>query len=289
MRRFNIWSLLADRRGLAVTLVVLSIAVLVLGARGWLGPLEGTVLAPLIPAQTFITRIVGAVSNAFNAPSDLEALRARNAELEKQLADLAAENVQLQEARAQLAIVSALLDYASSSPERRYVTADVVSRDPSLFLRYVLLNKGSRDGLVRGMPVVTDKGLVGQITEVTPNASKVLLITDATSAVAVRLQTSRAEGMVTGQQSGELRLNFISVDVDLKPDEIILTSGLGGQFPTGLVVGRVVSTRKRTFDVFQEADVQSAIDFDQLETVLIITNFEPPQLGPLLGTPTPAP
>ncbi len=289
MRRFNIWSLLADRRGLAVTLVVLSIAVLVLGLRGWLGPLEGTVLAPLIPVQTFITRLYGTVSNAFNAPSDLEALRARNAELEKQLTDLTAENVQLQEARAQLAIVSALLNYASSSPERHYVTADVVSRDPSLFLRYVLLNKGSRDGLVRGMPVVTDKGLVGQITEVTPNASKVLLITDATSAVAVRLQTSRAEGMVTGQQSGELRLNFISVDVDLKPDEIILTSGLGGQFPTGLVVGRVVSTRKRTFDVFQEADVKSAIDFNQLETVLIITNFEPPQLGPLLGTPTPAP
>lgn len=289
MRRFNIWSLLADRRGLAVTLVVLSIAVLVLGLRGWLGPLEGTVLAPLIPVQAFITRLYGTVSNAFNAPSDLEALRARNAELEKQLTDLTAENVQLQEARAQLAIVSALLNYASSSPERHYVTADVVSRDPSLFLRYVLLNKGSRDGLVRGMPVVTDKGLVGQITEVTPNASKVLLITDATSAVAVRLQTSRAEGMVTGQQSGELRLNFISVDVDLKPDEIILTSGLGGQFPTGLVVGRVVSTRKRTFDVFQEADVKSAIDFNQLETVLIITNFEPPQLGPLLGTPTPAP
>jgi rod shape-determining protein MreC len=135
------------------------------------------------------------------------------------------------------------------------------------------------------MPVVTDQGLVGLVTEATPNASKVLLITDASSAVNVRLQESRAEGVLIGQQSGELRLLYITQDVEMKSGDRIITSGLGGQFPPGIVVGTVASVRRRINDVAQEADVRSAIDFNRLETVLIITNFRPPELQPLLSTP----
>jgi rod shape-determining protein MreC len=151
----------------------------------------------------------------------------------------------------------------------------------------VLLNKGSESGILRDMPVVTDKGLVGLVTETTPTASKVVLITDLSSAVNVRLQNSRAEGVVLGQQSGELRLNYISIEVDMKQDERVVTSGLGGQFPQGILVGTVASVRKRTFDVFQEADVKSSIDFNRLETLLVITNYERPNILPLIGTPAP--
>ncbi len=289
MRRFKLPPWLADRLGLATLLLILSIGVIVLGQRGVFNPAKSGLLAPLVPVQTFVTQIYNTVYNNLFAPSDLEELRKRNAELEQQVARLTNENVQLREAEAQLKVVSALLDYARANPEQRYIAADVVGRDESLFLRYVLLNKGTNDGVTRDMPVVADQGLVGVITEATANASKVLLVTDASSAVNVRLQDSRAEGVITGQESGELRLNYISVDVDMKPGDRIITSGLGGQFPAGIVVGTVASARKRTFDVFQEADVKSAIDFNRLETVLIITNFEPPQLQPLLGTATPAP
>ncbi|MBM4421811.1 MAG: rod shape-determining protein MreC [Chloroflexi bacterium] len=286
MHRFKPPSWLGDRLGLAALLLILSIGVIVLGQRG---AFSGALLTPLIPLQTFATQIYNTVYNNLFAPSDLEELRARNDELERQVAQLTNENVQLREAEAQLRVVSALLNYARDNPEQSYLTADVVGRDESLFLRYVLLNKGTNDGVTRDMPVVTDQGLVGLVTEATANASKVLLITDASSAVNVRLQDSRAEGVVVGQESGELRLLFISVDVEMATGTRIVTSGLGGQFPQGIVVGTVASVRKRTFDVFQEADVQSAIDFNRLETVLIITNFEPPQLQPLLGTATPGP
>lgn len=287
MRRFKPPSWLSDRLGLAAVLLVLSIGVVVLGQRGVFAPVKSGLLAPLMPVQALVTQIYNTVYNNLFAPSDLEELRRRNAELERQVAELTDENVRLQEAEAQLKVVSALLDYARANPERSYIAADVVGRDESLFLRYVLLNKGSNDGVTRDMPVITDQGLVGVVTEVTANASKVLLITDALSAVNVRLQDSRAEGVITGQESGELRLNYISVDVEMKPGDRIITSGLGGQFPAGIVVGTVISVRKRTFDVFQEADVKSAIDFNRLETVLIIANFEPPQLQPLLSTPAP--
>lgn len=282
-------SRLTGRTGLAVALIGASILIIAAAQRGWLAPVQGGLLAPLVPLQAFVARQFNSLYNAFNASADVQELRARNAELEKQLADLTAENIRLREVEAQYRIIAALLDYARSNPGQRYLTADVVGRDASLFLRFVLLNKGALDGVQRGMPVVTDKGLVGLITEVTPNAGKVLLITDASAAVNVRVQESRAEGVVSGQESGELRLNFISIDVDLKPGDHIVTSGLGGQFPPDILVGTVASVRKRTFDVFQEADVKSGVDFKRLETVLIITNFEPPALAPLIGTPAPTP
>jgi rod shape-determining protein MreC len=287
MRRFKLPPALIDRLGVAIIVVILSLGVIFLGQRGLFSPISGTLLAPFIPIQQFITQIYNNVTNTIFAPSDLQQLRDRNAELERQLTELTSENTRLKEVEAQFNVVSALLDYARSNPEQSYLAADVVGRDESLFLRYALLNKGTSDGVTRLMPVVTDQGLVGMVTESTPNASKVLLITDASSAVNVRLQDSRAEGVLIGQQSGELRLLYITLDVEMKPGDRIVTSGLGGQFPPGIVVGTVASVRRRTNDVAQEADVRSAIDFNRLETVLIITNFRPPELQPLLSTPAP--
>ena len=287
MRRFKLPNWLVDRLGVAIIVVILAGGVIFLGQQGLFTPVSGALLAPLVPVQHFFTQVYNTVYNNLFAPSDLAELRAQNAALEKQVADLTNENVRLTEIEAQYQVISALLDYARNNPEQRYLTADVVSRDESLFLRYILLNKGSNDGVTRNMPVVTAQGLVGLTTEVTANAAKVLLITDASSAVNVRLQDSRAEGVLIGQESGELRLLYITLDVEMKPEDRIVTSGLGGTFPAGIVVGAVASVRRRTNDVAQEAEVQSAVDFNRLETVLIITNFIPPELQPLLSTPVP--
>ena len=287
MKRFKLPNWLVDRLGVAIIVVILAGGVIFLGQQGLFTPVSGALLAPLVPVQHFFTQVYNTVYNNLFAPSDLAELRAQNAALEKQVADLTNENVRLTEIEAQYQVISALLDYARNNPEQRYLTADVVSRDESLFLRYILLNKGSNDGVTRNMPVVTAQGLVGLTTEVTANAAKVLLITDASSAVNVRLQDSRAEGVLIGQESGELRLLYITLDVEMKPEDRIVTSGLGGTFPAGIVVGAVASVRRRTNDVAQEAEVQSAVDFNRLETVLIITNFIPPELQPLLSTPVP--
>lgn len=287
MRRQKIPNFVVDRLGVAVIVLILAIGVVVLGQQGLFGPIGSTILAPLVPVQQFVSNIYFSVYNTIFAPSDLAELRARNDELEQQVAQLTNENSQLREIEAQYNVVAGLLDYASANPNQRYLAADVVARDESLFLRYVLLNKGSTDGVFRDMPVVTEKGLVGIITEATANASKVLLITDASAAVNVRLQESRAEGVLVGQESGELRLLYITLDVEMQPGDRVITSGLGGTFPPGLVVGTVASVRRRTNDVSQEADVQSAVEFTQLETVLIITNFNRPDIGPLLPTPVP--
>lgn len=287
MKRFKLPNWLVDRLGVAIIVVILAGGVIFLGQQGLFTPVSGVLITPLVPVQQFFTQAYNTVYNNLFAPSDLAELRVQNAALEKQVADLTNENVRLTEIEAQYQVISALLDYARLNPDQGYLTADVVSRDASLFLRYVLLNKGANDGVTRNMPVVTDQGLVGLTTEVTANAAKVLLITDASSAVNVRLQAARAEGVLIGQESGELRLLYIILDVEMKPGDRIVTSGLGGTFPPGIVVGAVASVRRRTNDVAQEAEVQSAVDFNRLETVLIITNFIPPELQPLLSTPVP--
>lgn len=287
MRRFKLPPALVDRLGVAIIMVILAGGVIFLGQRGLFSPISGALIAPFVPIQQFVAQIYNNVTNTIFAPSDLQQLRTRNAELEQQVSDLIDENARLKEFENRYNVASALLDFARTNPEREYLAADVVGRDESLFLRYVLLNRGSSHGVTRGMPVVTHQGLVGIITESTANASKVLLITDASAAVNVRLQESRAEGMLIGQQSGELRLLYITLDVDMKPGDRIITSGLGGQFPPGIVVGTVASVRRRDNDVAQEADVKSAIDFNRLESVLIITDFNPPDLQPLLSTPAP--
>ena len=138
------------------------------------------------------------------------------------------------------------------------------------------------------MPVLAANGLVGIVTEVTASAAKVLLITDPTLVVNVRVQRSRVEGQLRGSGPGLLRLDFVPLQAELAAGDQLVTSGVGGKFPPNLQAGTITSVRRRDYDVFQEADVQSAINFANLELVLIITNFTPLDLAPLLATPVPA-
>lgn len=271
-----------------VLLLLAGLGLVFFGQIGWLDPIKSVLLIPLVPLQTFLAERYGAISAAAaGGEDDPRVLRARNAELEARVAQLEAQLVDYEEVKAENRVLSALLDYARQAPENRYITADVIGRDESPFLQFIILNKGSNDGLARDMPVLTDRGLIGQIVEVTADAAKVLLITDPTSAVNALIQRSRAEGVVVGQLTGDLRMQFISLDADLQPGDLVLTSGLGGRYPADLLIGQVASVRKRTQDVFQEADIRPLNDFAALEIVLVLTNFKPVDVKPILGTPSP--
>jgi rod shape-determining protein MreC len=131
------------------------------------------------------------------------------------------------------------------------------------------------------MPVVTQQGLVGRIDAVTAGAARVQLITDSNAAVNVRLESSGVEAILVGSVTGEVSLQMVPQNVTLKPGELILTSGLGGNYPPGIVVGQVVTVRKRENDLFQTASIQPAADLTNLPAVLAITNFKPVDLSPL--------
>jgi rod shape-determining protein MreC len=129
------------------------------------------------------------------------------------------------------------------------------------------------------MPVVTRQGLVGRIVQVSASAARVLLVTDPSSAVSARLQTTRVEGSVIGQLSGTLRMTFIPLGQTIQEGDLVITSGLGGNFPPDIVIGQVTSIRQFEFELYQEAEIRSLNNFDTLEFVLVITNFQPVDLS----------
>jgi rod shape-determining protein MreC len=113
------------------------------------------------------------------------------------------------------------------------------------------------------------------------------LITDPLSAVNIRLQNSDVEAVLSGSVTGDLSLNLIPQDVTVEEGDIALTSGLGGGYPTDLIIGQVANVRKREADLFQQASVQPVVDFTRLSIVLVITNFRPVNIEPLIPNVTP--
>lgn len=261
-------------------LIVLGIVALALG--GYLSPFSRILVTPVVSAQTWIATRYQAIEGFFRAPQDIARLRQRNAELEAEVSRLQGQVIELQQSLSETNILSALVDFARANPEYRYQGAAVIGYDTSPFVRYVLINRGSDHGLQRGMPVVTQQGLIGRIAAVTSSAARVQLLTDPASAVNVRLDPSGAQAVLNGQITGEVLLDMIPQDVTIQPGDLVLTSGLGGGYPPNLLVGQVTGIRSRAQDLFQRATVQTVADFSKLEIVLVITNFQPVDIEPLL-------
>jgi len=266
-----------------LALVVVGLIALALG--GYMAPVSRYVLAPVVSAQTWLASRIQTIQNYLSAPQDLARLRQRNIELENEVSRMQSEIIELKQQIAETRILEALVDFARVNPENRYLAAAVIGRDPSPFLKYVIINRGSDDGLRRGMPVVTSQGLVGRIAAVTAGAGRVQLITDASSSVNVRLEPSREQAVLVGSITGELGLEMIPHAVAVEVGDLVLTSGLGGNYPSNILIGQVTSVRSRETDLFQTGALQPVVDFTQLEIVLIITNFRPIDIGPLVPTP----
>jgi rod shape-determining protein MreC len=229
------------------------------------------------------------VGNLFGAVRDLNELRTRNAELEKQNQDLLTEIAQLRGLEGENTTLRQLLNFTQENPTYQYQPAAVIGRDPSPYLRYITINAGSREGLKPGMPAVTaGSTLIGRVAEVGFRSSKVQLLNDSSSAVNVRLQTTNVTGLAQGQQDGSLLVQYLPLNTQVITNDIALTSGLGGNLPRNLVVGQVTGADKKDFDVAQSAQLRPAADYDRLEVVLVITNFEPIEPGQD-ATPTPTP
>jgi rod shape-determining protein MreC len=268
-----------------VVLFTVGVGIIALALGGYLTPLSRLILNPVITVHTWLATRYQAVQSLLAAPEDVTSLRQRNTELEAEVARLQVEIIELQQQVSEVQVLSILVDYARKRPENQYIAAAVIGRDISPFMHYVIINRGSDDGLRRGMPVVTQQGLVGQLDAVTAGAARVQLINDPASSVNVLLQQADAEAVLEGTATGELSLQMIPQDANAQPGDLVVTSGLGGSYPPNLVVGQVSAVRSRDYDLFKTASVQPAADFPQLEIVLVIINFQPIDITPLIPTP----
>lgn len=265
-----------------IILALIAIGLVALALGGYFTSVSRIALNPVVALQTWISTRFQAIQDLIQSPSDVNQLRQENTLLEAEVARLQAQVIDLQQQVREVQMLSTLLGFVRANPENEYVSAAVIGVDTSPFLRYVIINRGSDDGLRRGMPVVTHQGLVGRISSVLPNAARVQLITDSGSRINVQLQKSGDEASLYGSLTGDISLQSIPQDAKVEVGDVIITSGLGGDYPSDLIVGQVSGVRRRPSELFQTASVQPVVDFEALEVVLVISNFRPADITPLI-------
>lgn len=229
---------------------------------------ERTVLRVTAPVQygvdAFADGIAGLWAHflgSFGNSSEVARLDAENRKLRAEVAHL--NEVRLENER-----LSRLLSFREETGIQA-LPARVIAEDASSWFRTVLIDRGSQDGVREGMPVVVAEGVVGRVIKSALRESRVLLITDASSALAALVQRTRARGVCRGQGES-LTFDFAMHWEEIEAGDLIVTSGTGGVFPKGLAVGTVSRVERGGFGLFQGVEVTPAVDFFRLEEVLVL-------------------
>lgn len=200
-------------------------------------------------------------------------LREENERLKRRLMELEAERSRFLEAEATNRRLSALLELKSAIATAS-ISATVIGNSASGWFRSVTIDKGSQDGLRKGMAVVTPLGVVGQVMAVASRSSKVLLLTDQNSAVDVVDQRSRAQGIVSGSLEEDAVMKYVKRSEDVQVGDRLITSGLDGIYPKGFPVGAVSRLNKKGYGLFQTVDVTLAADPSRIEEVQVISQLQ---------------
>ena len=267
-----------------IVIVLLAATVVLLNTRPIDAPRDFMARLTL-PVQRLLRDTGNELRSATGAVSDTTTLRQHNQQLEQTIAQLTVENLRLKEIEAENVRLRSLLQFRDVNPSYTYKGGQVVGRlvanEPSNIIHSILIDIGSNNGIESGMPVVTERGLVGRVTEVYSNAARVLLITDSSSNVNAMLQNTRLRGILRGRTNQAPIMDYLPQDQSILVGDIVVTSGEGGRFPVGIPVGQVVEVAQNDVEMFQQAVVRTTVDFDTLETVLVVTNFVSPveQLG----------
>jgi rod shape-determining protein MreC len=153
----------------------------------------------------------------------------------------------------------------------RSIVARVIATGVSSEFRSLRLNRGESAGVKRNMAVITNKGIVGRILRTTNSSSDVVTLLDPLSAVDAIVERSRARGIIEGMTDDACQLKYALRTDDIQPGDVLISSGLGGIFPKGVVAGTVSKVNRKPFGITQEVEVQPSVDFTNLEEVLIVT------------------
>src|SRR5437867_1372364 len=227
-------------------------------------------LAPFLTSGSGLKKQITSVRSGLKS---LDQLESEKTALQVENRTLRATNQGLRDVEHEVNRLRHALNYRERSVFK-LIAAEVVTRDSSTWWRTVAINRGRRDGVETDVPVVTDEGLVGKTTTVSDSVSVVLLVSDENCKVAASVEGSREQGIASGERvtaglNPLLNLNFLSKQANLKPGQKVYTSGMGGVFPSGLLVGVVKTFRVRELD--GQAQLTPAVDLSHLEDVFVVT------------------
>lgn len=245
------------------------IAVLMLagGRFGLMKPLTSafsSLIQPVLAAETSATR---KSFGFFGIIAEMRTIYSENNELRKKTAELEAELSNLKEVKHENDILRQELKFAQESTDE-YIPAQLIGRTSTGVIKDLIINRGTKDALRGGQAVIAQGYLVGTIATVSVNQSTVMLLTNPRSMLPIVTQDSRATGILRGGISG-LSATDVLIDADIKTGENIVTSGLGGEMPSGIPVGKIIDITSRKGDITKKAGVRSPLDLGKLEMVFI--------------------
>ncbi len=256
---------------LVSAILLFSLALMTLNVKqekqlSFLESLAGVILSPF---QNFFTQTLQSVADGINHYFLLIDVAKENDALKLEVQYLIKEKNTLVERLSSQQRFSRLMEFQDNWGKKA-VVASVIGRDSTQWSRVVIVNKGTQDGIQDHLAVVTNAGVIGQVIHAGPNTSKVLLIVDGRSAVDALFQGNRVSGVVVGMGDNECQLKFVPNTADVKVGDPVLSSGLGGIFPKGLLIGKVSQVSHKKQGLFQNITLVPSTDLSRLEEVLVL-------------------
>jgi rod shape-determining protein MreC len=229
-------------------------------------PVSAVIFFPVELLTALEQRVIG----VWEEYAALRHVREENRQLRRDLGLLQKQNADLRESAIAAQRLAGLLEFKEQFIAQT-VAARVIGRDSTNWYGGVVLNKGDRDGIRPEMGVMTPAGVVGRVVKTGPYSSMVLLVTDPHNAITGIIQRSRDEGIVEGTSQGRARIKYLPLLASVRVGDTVVTSGLTGGFPRGIVIGAVLSIQKEEGELFQSAEITPEADLSKLEEVLVIT------------------
>ncbi len=227
------------------------------------------------PFQKASTGVIQTVQRTFEQYLFLVHLQKENEILKQRMAELQKENNRKEEVLLANERLRKLLDFRDKI-STSMIAAEVIGQDPTSWFKSVTINKGEGDGVRKGMAVISPEGVVGQILKAAPHYATVLLITDYNSAIDSIVQKTRARAIVEGKGENRCQLKYLLRTDEVHVGDVIVTSGLGGNFPKGLLIGEIRKVEKKGHGIFQYAELAPSVDLTKLEEILVITESPVP-------------
>lgn len=263
------------RRSILIVLILTAVTFMTLdqraGGGGATSLLRRGAQDVVSPLQSGVHGVVSPVTDWFSGVIHAGSLRNENRTLRKQLEEAKGQADRGEVSEFENTRLKQLLDLPSVT-QYPTVAARVVGGPAGSFEWTLQIDHGEDAGVAVGMPVVSGEGLVGRVVNVSANRSTVLLLTDPTSGVGVRTVRGNVTGIAEGQTGrSHLALAFVAADADVKPDDLVVTSGLqNGRYPAGIPVGRIASAQKRASELDLDAQIAPTVDFGKLEFVKVV-------------------
>jgi rod shape-determining protein MreC len=256
-------------------LVALSLISAKLHAQQGLSFVDAMMVELTAPVEKGVRLVVNTVGDVWRGYFRLLGVQRENQQLQEEIQELRRELNLHREAALANQRLRDLLNFKESTASMPLLPAEVVAFDPSGWFKTVLIDKGQRDGLARDMAVVSAAGIVGRLIGVTSHYAKVLLILDRNSSVDALVQRSRSRGILVGLGDGRCSLRYVQRNDDVQVGDQVITSGMGGVFPKGILLGQVEKIQRGDAGLFQTVDVTPVVDFSRLEEVFVVVRPAP--------------